>query len=208
LCLNRTNFKNIGAKEINNTTVLLIAIALAMDAFTVAVASGVVLKKVGIRQTFRLSWHFGLFQAVMPIIGWSIGSGLFHHIEKVDHWVAFSLLAVIGTRMILGALKSEAEKIKANDPTKGGTMIMLSFATSIDALAVGLSISMLQIAIWRPALVIGIVALTFTAIGLHLGCIVGANFKLDKYAEIIGGLVLIGIGLRILFDHGVFSSLL
>jgi putative Mn2+ efflux pump MntP len=176
-----------------------------MDAFTVAVASGVTLKKVDIRQTFRLSWHFGLFQAVMPIIGWSIGSGLFHHIEKIDHWIAFLLLAVIGMRMIFEALQSEAEQIKANDPTKGGTMIMLSFATSIDALAVGLSMSMLQIAIWRPALIIGIVALTFTAIGIHLGRIVGANFKLDKYAEIIGGLVLIGIGVRILWEHGVFN---
>jgi putative Mn2+ efflux pump MntP len=203
LCLNRTNFKNNGAKEINNITILLIAIALAMDAFTVAVASGVTLKKVDIRQTFRLSWHFGLFQAVMPIIGWSIGSGLFHLIEKVDHWIAFSLLTIIGARMIFEALKSEAEKIKVNDPTKGGTMIMLSFATSIDALAVGLSMSMLQIAIWHPALIIGIVALIFTAIGIQLGRIVGANFKVDKYAEIIGGLVLIGIGLRILWEHGV-----
>lgn len=176
-----------------------------MDAFTVAVASGVTLKKVDIRQTFRLSWHFGLFQAVMPVIGWSIGSGLSHLIAKIDHWVAFSLLAIIGTRMILGALKSEDREIKNNDPTKGGTMIMLSVATSLDALAVGLSLSMLQIAIWRPALIIGFVALTFTAIGIHLGRIVGANFKLDKYAEIVGGLVLIGIGLRILYEHGVFK---
>jgi len=141
----------------------------------------------------------------MPVIGWSIGSGLYRLIEKIDHWIAFSLLVIIGTRMIFRALKLKDEKINTNDPTKGGTMVMLSFATSIDALAVGLSISMLQIAIWRPAIIIGIVALTFTAIGIHLGRIVGTNFKLDKYAEIIGGIVLIGIGLRILFEHGVFN---
>lgn len=176
-----------------------------MDAFTVAVASGVALKKVDIRQTFRLSWHFGLFQAVMPIIGWSIGSGLYHLIEKVDHWVAFSLLSIIGARMIFEALKSEDDKFKANDPTKGGTMVMLSFATSLDALAVGLSISLVKISIWKPAAIIGIVTLAFTAIGIQLGRIVGANFKLDKYAEIVGGLVLIGIGLRILWEHGVFD---
>lgn len=176
-----------------------------MDAFAVAVASGVTLKEVDLRQMFRLSWHFGLFQAVMPIIGWSIGSGLLHLIEKIDHWVAFLLLAVIGMRMILGALKSETEKIDTNDPTKGRTMVMLSLATSIDALAVGISMSMLQITIWRPALIIGIVAFIFTAIGIHLGRMVGANFKLEKYAEIIGGLVLIGIGLRILWEHGMFN---
>jgi len=191
--------------QIDNFTILLIAIALAMDAFTVAIAAGVALKKVDLRQTFRLSWHFGLFQAVMPIIGWSIGSGLYHIIEKIDHWVAFSLLTIIGARMIVEALKSEHEKIKVNDPTKGGTMVMLSLATSIDALAVGLTISMLQITIWRPAVIIGMVALTFTAIGIHLGRIVGANFKLDKYAEIIGGMVLIGIGVSILWKHGVFN---
>lgn len=192
--------------QIDNITILLIAIALAMDAFTVAVASGVTLKKVDFRQTFRLSWHFGLFQALMPIIGWSIGSGLFHLIEKIDHWAAFVLLALIGLRMIISAVKSDNGKITINDQTKGGTLVMLSFATSIDALVVGLSISMLQIAIWRPALIIGIVALTFTAVGIHLGRLVGANFKLEKYAEIIGGIVLIGIGLRILYEHGVWTT--
>ena len=176
-----------------------------MDAFAVAIATGVTLKTVNSRQTFRLAWHFGLFQSFMPVIGWTIGSTVYQLVEKVDHWVAFSLLVFIGIKMILGALKSEDEKINTNDPTKGGTMVMLSVATSLDALAVGLSISLLKISIWKPALIIGVIALTFTAIGIQLGRIVGANFKLDKYAEIIGGLVLIGIGLRILFEHGVFN---
>lgn len=176
-----------------------------MDAFAVAVATGVSLKKVTGRQTFRLAWHFGLFQAMMPIIGWSIGSTVYHLIEKVDHWVAFFLLFIIGIRMNLGALKSDDHEIDLNDPTKGFSMVMLSVATSIDALAVGLSISMLQISIWRPALIIGFVALFFTAIGFHIGRIVGSNFNLGKYAEIIGGIVLVGIGLKILHEHGVFT---
>ncbi len=175
-----------------------------MDAFAVAIATGVTLKTVNSRQTFRLAWHFGLFQSLMPIIGWTIGSTVYQLVEQVDHWVAFLLLVFIGLKMILGAIKSEDGKIKTNDPTKGGTMVLLSVATSLDALAVGLSISLLKISIWRPALIIGIIALTFTAVGIQLGRIVGANFKLDKYAEIIGGLVLIGIGFRILWEHGVF----
>jgi putative Mn2+ efflux pump MntP len=106
--------------------------------------------------------------------------------------------------MILGAWKSADVKIKTIDPTRGGRLVMLSIATSLDALAVGLSISLLKISIWKPAFIIGVIAITFTAIGIQLGRIVGTNFKLDKYAEIIGGMVLIGIGLRILFEHKVF----
>jgi putative Mn2+ efflux pump MntP len=176
-----------------------------MDAFTVAIATGISLKKVSARQTFRLAWHFGVFQALMPIIGWTIGSTIYQFIEKIDHWVAFMLLAIIGLKMIIGAIKSGDEKSTGKDPTKGGTMVMLSVATSIDALAIGLSISMLRASIWRPALIIGIVALIFTVVGIHFGRIVGKNFRLDKYAEIIGGIVLIGIGVRILAVHGVFS---
>jgi putative Mn2+ efflux pump MntP len=175
-----------------------------MDAFAVAIATGVTLKTVSSRQTFRLAWHFGLFQALMPIIGWAIGSTFYQLVEQVDHWVAFGLLVFIGIRMILGAMKSEEGKTKTKDPTKGETMVMLSVATSLDALAVGLSISLLKISIWKPAAIIGVIALIFTAIGIQFGRIVGANFKLDKYAEIVGGLVLIGIGLRILGEHGVF----
>lgn len=175
-----------------------------MDAFAVAIATGVSLKIVSSRQTFRLAWHFGWFQFLMPVIGWGIGATVYQLVEKIDHWLAFSLLVFIGIKMIIGALKSEDGTMKVNDPTKGGTMVMLSIATSLDALAVGLSISLLKISIWKPALIIGVIAFTFTAIGIQLGRIVGANFKLEKYAEIIGGLVLIGIGVRILWEHGVF----
>jgi putative Mn2+ efflux pump MntP len=176
-----------------------------MDALAVAIATGVTLKAVTSRQTFRLAWHFGWFQFLMPVIGWAIGTTVYQLIEQVDHWVAFGLLAFIVMKMILGAFTPDDGKIKMKDPTKGSTMVMLSVATSLDALAVGLSISLLKISIWKPALIIGVIAFTFTAIGIQLGRIVGANFKLDKYAEILGGLVLIGIGLRILMEHGMIK---
>jgi len=183
------------------------AIALAMDAFAVAVASGVTLKVVSPRQTFRLAWHFGLFQALMPIIGWSGGLTVRSLIEHYDHWVAFVLLALVGGHMIWEALEKEKELQQKNDPTKGLRLVMLSVATSIDALAIGLSLSLLKISIWLPALVIGVVATVATAAGLHLGKKAGSSSHLSSYAEVAGGLVLIAIGLKVLYEHGVFADL-
>jgi manganese efflux pump family protein len=184
------------------------AIALAMDAFAVAVASGVSLKAVSPRQTFRLAWHFGLFQALMPILGWSGGLTVRSLIEHYDHWVAFVLLALVGGHMIWEALEKEKELQPKNDPTKGLRLVMLSVATSIDALAIGLSLSLLKISIWLPALVIGLVATVATAAGLHLGKKAGSSSHLSSYAEVTGGLVLIAIGLKVLYEHGVFAGIL
>ena len=183
-----------------------LAIALAMDAFAVAIAVGIDLKTVNLRQTFRLSWHFGLFQAMMPVIGWAAGTTIRDLVQAYDHWIAFGLLAVIGCNMIREAFAEEDEHEPQRDATKGWTMIMLSVATSIDALAVGFSMSLLQISIITPSLVIGCVAAAFTLIGLHLGRWLGASRRLSLYSEIIGGLVLFGIGLHILYEHGVFSN--
>ncbi|MEZ0576824.1 manganese efflux pump MntP [Halodesulfovibrio aestuarii] len=180
-----------------------ISIALAMDAFAVAIASGVALKRVNSRQTFRLAWHFGLFQALMPIVGWYLGSTVRSSIEAYDHWIAFGLLGYIGYKMIREAF-DEGEDSKG-DPTRGMTLVVLSVATSIDALAVGFSLSMLGLSIWWPALVIGVVALLFTAIGLHLGKFVSKAKGIGRYAELVGGIVLIGIGIRILWEHGVLA---
>lgn len=183
-----------------------IAIALAMDAFAVALATGVNLKTVSFRQTFRLAWHFGLFQAMMPAIGWSAGLSIRHAIEKYDHWVAFFLLAFVGGGMLKAAFKKEdADEVK-KDPTKGMTMVMLAVATSIDALAVGFSLSLIQISIWWPAVVIGVVAGTFTTVGMHLGKTLSQTTRISKYAEIAGGAVLLVIGINILKEHGVFSQ--
>ena len=184
--------------------VIAIAIALAMDAFAVSVAAGVTLRRVSGRQTFRLSWHFGLFQAVMPIIGWGAGLTVQELISSFDHWVAFGLLVLIGGRMVVGAIYDDKEHVKGAEPTRGWALVILSVATSIDALAVGLSLAMLRISVWIPALVIGLVAGMFTAGGIHIGGYVGRRLRVARYAALIGGIVLLAIGIRILHEHGVF----
>jgi manganese efflux pump family protein len=184
-----------------------IATALAMDAFAVSISTGVCLKNVNSRQLFRLSWHFGLFQALMPIIGWSAGLSIRRHIEHYGHWIAFGLLSLVGIHMIKEAFKNGKCERPAKDYTKGMTLVMLSVATSIDALAVGFSLSVLKISIWMPALIIGIVAGTFTLIGMRIGERISAAEQWSTYAETIGGIVLIAIGLNILYEHGVFSAL-
>ncbi|QJB55936.1 manganese efflux pump MntP family protein [Pseudodesulfovibrio sp. zrk46] len=183
-----------------------IAIALAMDAFAVAIATGVALKTVSPRQTFRLAWHFGLFQALMPIIGWYLGSTVRAYIEAYDHWIAFVLLGYIGFNMIKEAFEDDDEA--KGDPTKGMTLVVLSVATSIDALAVGLSLSMLGLSVWWPALIIGIVAVLFTAVGLHIGKTAGQAKSISKYAELLGGVVLFIIGVKILWEHGALTPIL
>ncbi|MBM3791230.1 MAG: manganese efflux pump [Acidobacteria bacterium] len=180
------------------------AVALAMDAFAVALATGLHVERVGFRRTFRLAWHFGLFQALMPIAGWSLGAGVHSLVLEIDHWVAFALLAFVGGKMTAGAFHRSGERRPVADPTRGGSLVMLSFATSLDALAVGFSLSMLRVSIWRPAAVIGAVAAAITAAGLHLGRFLGRGSRLDRYAEVFGGLILLGIGLAILRDHGVW----
>jgi len=189
-------------------TLLGTAFALAMDAFAVSIAGGVSLRIVGFRQTFRLSWHFGFFQAMMPVLGWSAGLTVRSFIEQYDHWVAFGLLVCVGGNMIREAFSHDTRDKGRADPTKGMTLVLLSVATSIDALAVGLSLSMLQVSIWFPALVIGIVAALFTAAGLHLGRKVGASSHLGRYADVIGGLVLLAIGLKILYQHDALGFIL
>ena len=184
-------------------TVLILSIALAMDAFAVSVASGICLRIVTLRQTLRLAWHFGLFQGVMPVLGWSLGYSIRSFMETWAHWVAFGLLLFIGGRMIKESLQSEEKKDRC-DPTKGFNLIMLSVATSIDALAVGLSLSLLHVDIWYPALVIGVTCFLFTAAGLHLGRLFTRSARLSKCAELLGGVVLVLIGLNILRQADVF----
>jgi putative Mn2+ efflux pump MntP len=191
----------------NMLNILAIALALAMDAFAVAIATGVRLKRVSLRQFFRLAWHFGLFQALMPVIGWTAGLTVRDAIERYDHWIAFALLAYVGGNMIREAFKLEKDARRQNDPTRGLTLVMLSVATSIDALAVGLTIAMLKVPIWTPALIIGLVAGAFTVAGLHLGKSVGSAERLSPIAEVLGGVVLLGIGVKILIEHQALAGL-
>ncbi len=186
-------------------SLIAIAVALAMDAFAVSIAAGVSIRNVSYRQFFRLSWHFGLFQALMPVIGWSAGLTIRSVIEQFDHWVAFCLLFFVGSSMIWEAFKNKDKEYFSKDPTKGSVLVMLSVATSIDALAVGLSISILKISIWMPAAIIGITAALFTATGLYLGSRFVHISWLSRYADIIGAIVLYLIGINILFEHGVFT---
>jgi putative Mn2+ efflux pump MntP len=184
-----------------------IAVALAMDAFAVAVAAGISLGTIGLRQNFRLAWHFGLFQALMPIIGWAAGLSIRSRIERFDHWIAFALLVFVAQGMLRQALKGPDGAGEAKDPTKGLTMVMLSTATSLDALAVGLSLSMINISIWTPAVIIGVVACLFTTLGMHLGKVISKAGPVQRYADLLGALVLLAIGLNILREHGVFGGL-
>lgn len=189
-------------------TIIGMAVALAMDAFAVSVAAGVYLKNISPRQFFRLSFHFGLFQAMMPVIGWSAGFSVRALIEKVDHWIAFFLLLAVGISMIREAVSEKEEARPAKDPTKGKSLIILSVATSVDALAVGFSLSILNASILAPSIVIGLTALSFTVLGLYIGSKAVNISWLKRYAEILGTLVLCAIGLSIMADHGVFQALL
>ena len=187
--------------------VVLVAVGLAMDAFAVSLAAGTSEICRGPRPTFRLAFHFGLFQFMMPVIGWYLGTRVATLVGAVDHWIAFGLLAFVGGKMIGEAFQYDPEKGKKQkqDPTKGLMLVVLSVATSIDALAVGLSISVLNISIWTPALIIGVVAGMFTIGGLQIGKRIGSAARLSRNADLIGGIVLFCIGLKILHEHGVFA---
>lgn len=189
--------------DLGFTELVAMAIALAMDAFSVAVASGAAMKSVSMRQTFRLAWHFGLFQAMMPVIGWAAGKSIHRYIADYDHWIAFILLLSVGINMIRNIFSADDDSKEKHDPTKGKTLVILSVATSIDALAVGFSISMAGVDIAIPAAVIGLIALVFTGCGLHIGKKIGQIPKIGACSEVFGGLALIAIGIKILVDHGV-----
>jgi manganese efflux pump family protein len=180
-------------------TLLVIAVGLGMDAFAVAVASGVKLCQVTWQQAGRMALAFGCFQFVMPVLGWLGGQALTGVLQAADHWVAFGLLALVGGHMVWGGLHPGQAGWKAEDPTRGWMLLTLAVATSIDALAVGFGFSLLNISIWGPALLIGVVAFIMTLVGLQIGCRVGLTF--GERMEILGGLLLIGIGIKIVFDH-------
>jgi len=178
---------------------LAVAVGLAMDAFAVAVVAGLTLHPLTGRHVFRLSFHFGLFQALMPLLGWTAGRAVQQYIARFDHWVAFGLLAFVGGRMIWGALRGSEQDARMEDPTRGWTLIMLSTATSIDALAVGLSLAMLGAAIVMPAVVIGLVAAVLTLVGMLLGRRIGSAW--GRRVEILGGVILIAIEIHIVLEH-------
>ena len=179
-----------------------LACALAMDAFAVAIVTGLTLSPMTKRHVFRLAFHFGLFQALMPTIGWVAGSAVHRHVAAFDHWVAFGLLGFVGGKMIYGAVRgTSGDHAPPGDPTSGWTLVVLSVATSIDALAVGLSLAMIGSTIVVPAIVIGVVAAAFTGVGMVLGRRIGSLW--GRRVEVLGGLILIAIGVKIVLDHAL-----
>ena len=179
-------------------TLFITAVALGMDAFAVSAAVAAGLPKVTARHTFRLSWHFGLFQSLMTILGWTGGGALSAFLFDLNYWIAAGLLFFLGGKMIVESGHPE-RRTEGYDPTRGWSLVGLSVATSIDALAVGVSLSLIGMSVWQPALFIGVAALVMTLIGTYLGRQVG--FLMGQWAERIGGAVLIAIGARILIEH-------
>lgn len=177
-----------------------IACALAMDAFAVATAASVSLGRVSRRQVFRFAFHFGLFQGLMPIAGYFAGASFAGYAAAWDHWLAFAILFAIGAKEIYQALTANGEEEGSRkDPTRGVSLVLLSFATSIDALAVGLSYALLKQSIWQAAITIGVITGGLTWGGMLIGSRLGT--KIGKRLEIAGGLTLIAIGIKIVIDH-------
>jgi manganese efflux pump family protein len=178
--------------------ILMIAVSLAMDATAVCLGVGTTSHATPLRSKLRLAFHFGLFQFLMPIIGWYAGATVAPLITAFDHWITFGLLAFVGGRMVHSGFDPDAEAYR-KDPSRGLTLVMLSVATSIDALAIGLSLALLHVSIWYPTTVIGVVTAALSFMGLQLGRRLGEQF--GKRMEIVGGVILILIGLRILLTH-------
>ncbi len=179
-------------------TTLMIAVGLAMDAFAVSLGIGTAGQANDPRAKFRLAFHFGVFQAGMTLLGWLAGSTVSRFISGIDHWIAPMLLAYVGINMIRSGFNKDGESY-SSDPSRGRTLLMLCVATSLDAMAVGLSFAMLHTQVVMPSIVIGIVTSSLSLVGLLAGCRLGEWF--GKRMEILGGLLLIGIGLRIAFTH-------
>ncbi len=180
-------------------TLCAISFALALDAFAVSIASGVVIKKKKVAHALKLGTSFGLFQAVMPVLGWLAGNGLRVFISGIDHWIAFGLLSLIGSKMLYEAFQLEDVEDNTGKDMSFRTLMLLSVATSIDAFAIGIMFSLLNVSILFPILLIGAVTFCMSFMGVFIGNKAGHMF--ENKAEIAAGLVLIGIGLKILIEH-------
>lgn len=177
--------------------IILIAVSLAMDAFAVSICKGLSMKKLDWKKVTIIALYFGGFQAFMPIIGYFLGSAFAEFVSSIDHWIAFILLAIIGGNMIKDSFDDEEEK--RNDKVDFKTMIVLAIATSIDALAVGVTFAFFETNLWISILVIGVITFAMSIIGVKVGNKFGDKFQ--NKAELLGGIILIFIGLKILLEH-------
>ncbi len=182
-------------------TVTVIALALAMDAFAVSIASGTIYKKLKIKYAFRIALFFGTFQAAMPLIGCSAALTISEYIKTFDHWVAFALLTAVGIKMIYESFKIKPAN-QSFDPSNLLVLLILSVATSIDALAIGFTLSIITSSVITAAIIIGLITFLLSYIGILVGSSIGHFF--ESKIEAIGGLVLIAIGLKILIQHLIF----
>ncbi len=178
-------------------TTIFIGIGLSMDAFAVSISTGINFKYLKMRDAVRMASYFGLFQAFMPILGWILGYSLQRYINEIDHWIAFVLLAFVGGKMIYESFNKSGED-KVIDSLSRKLLFTLAVATSIDALAVGVSLSFLKTII-TPAIIIGIITFSLSFIGVQIGNRFG-HFS-EKRLEVYGGIILIGIGIKILLEH-------
>lgn len=178
-------------------TIVLIAVGLAMDAFAVSIAKGIVIDRQRKKTALLIASLFGGFQMLMPAIGWLVGLSFKEIIMGVDHWIAFGLLAFIGSKMIYDSTKKEKEN--KEEDLKIHSILILAVATSIDALMVGLSFAFLQTSILEPILAIGLITFLLSLLGFYFGCGLGRVF--GNRIKIVGGLILIAIGIRILIEH-------
>ena len=176
---------------------LLISVGLAMDAFAVSVGKGMTLKRVRLSHALNAGVWFGGFQALMPIIGYFVGRSFAEYVVSVDHWIAFSLLVLIGVNMIREALGDDDEE--QNGDLGFRTILVMAIATIIYALAVCISMAFLNVNVWSSSTVLGVVTLIISAMGVYLGSLWGS--RLGPKAGIIGGMILIGIGIKIVVEH-------
>jgi putative Mn2+ efflux pump MntP len=183
-------------------TIVMTALGLSMDAFAVAISSGMAIKNLKVKHAIKISGFFGGFQGLMPILGWLLGLGFKDYIERYDHWVAFGLLCFIGVKMLKEAMEEDCEYIL--NPLKNKVLIMLAIATSIDAMAVGVGFAFLKVSILSSAAIIGIITFAVCFGGVYLGQKCGCIFK--KRAEVAGGIILMLIGFKILMEDSNLAS--
>ena len=176
----------------------LIALGVSMDAFSVSVCKGLTTKRFSLKMALTCGLWFGTFQALMPVVGYFLGSQFAYYVASVDHWIAFGLLFLIGANMIREAVAGK-ENSKQTNALDFKTMLLLAIATSIDALAVGVSFSCIEVELWASVAIIGLTTFVFSVLGVKIGNVFGTKFK--KNAEVFGGIILILIGLKILLEH-------
>lgn len=176
---------------------IMIAIGLSMDAFAVSVSNGMAISNLRLRDALQFGLYFGLFQMLMPLTGWTAGQMFSSFITTFDHWVAFILLGYIGIKMILDAVRGEEESSTGN--TSFRVMLLLAVATSIDALAAGITFAFMSVNIWFSIAVIGSITFCLSTFGALIGK--RAGDALGKYAQIVGGVILIAMGVKILIEH-------